>query len=59
LGLERDQQHEDEDRRNTTLIRVIKNRFTGLTGPACWLKYDPLTGRMRETQKPDDEGSDF
>jgi twinkle protein len=59
LGLERDQQHEDEDRRNTTLIRVIKNRFTGLTGPACWLKYDKLTGRMHETQRPDDEGSDF
>jgi twinkle protein len=59
LGLERDQQHEDEERRNTTLIRVIKNRFTGLTGPACWLKYDKLTGRMHETQRPDDEGSDF
>jgi twinkle protein len=59
LGLERDQQAEDESRRNTTLVRVIKNRFTGLTGPACWLKYDKLTGRMHETQRPDDEGSDF
>lgn len=56
LGLERDQQHEDEDVRNTTLVRVIKNRFTGLTGPSCYLYYDKFTGRLEETENP--EGSD-
>ena len=54
IGLERDQQAENEDARNTTLIRVIKNRFTGLTGPACWLKYNKYTGRLIETGKPED-----
>jgi len=54
LGLERDQQAEDESKRNTTLIRVIKNRFTGLTGPACYLEYNKYTGRMAETGKPED-----
>ena len=58
LGLERDQQAENEDNRNLTLVRVIKNRFTGYTGPACWLKYNKLTGRLSETGKPD-EGTDF
>jgi twinkle protein len=54
LGLERDQQAEDESKRNTTLIRVIKNRFTGLTGPACYLEYSKITGRLTETSKPED-----
>lgn len=58
LGLERDQQHEDEEVRNTTLVRVIKNRFIGLTGPACLLYYDKHTGRLEETEGKDDE-SDF
>lgn len=58
LGLERDQQAENEDARNLTLIRVIKNRFTGYTGPACWLKYNKYTGRLSESGRPD-EGSDF
>jgi twinkle protein len=52
LGLERDQQHDDEAVRNTTTLRVLKNRYTGLTGPACYLKYDKVTGRMLETNKP-------
>ena len=52
LGLERDQQNEDEAIRNTTTVRVLKNRYTGLTGPACYLKYDKETARMLETIKP-------
>ena len=52
LGLERDQQHDDEAVRNTTTVRVLKNRYTGLTGPACYLKYDKITGRMLETNRP-------
>jgi twinkle protein len=52
IGLERDQQHEDPEIRNTTLVRVLKNRYTGETGPACYLKYSRETGRMLEVPKP-------
>lgn len=52
IGLERDQQCEDEEIRNTTVVRVLKNRYTGLTGPACYLHYDKFTGRMKEVPKP-------
>ena len=48
LGLERDSQNEDEEVRNTTLVRVLKNRFSGDTGPASYLKYDRDTGRQTE-----------
>ena len=56
LGLERNQQHEDEDIRHTTTVRVLKNRFTGLTGPACYLFYDQDTGRMSSVSAPDVSG---
>jgi len=75
LGLERDSQNEDVDIRNTTLIRVLKNRFSGDTGPATYLRYDRTTGRQTEidksemeteegeetdeTTKPDDESKMF
>ena len=59
IGLERNQQDEDEDRRNTTTVRVLKNRYAGLTGPACYLKYDKFTGRMGEVAPPKDLDSDF
>lgn len=49
IGLERNAQAEDEEERNTTYIRVLKNRFSGLTGPACSCYYDRSTGRMVET----------
>ena len=58
IGLERNQQHKDEEIRNTTTVRVLKNRFAGLTGPACYLYYDKDSGRMVETSCPvtdDDE----
>jgi twinkle protein len=58
LGLERNQQHEDEDIRNTTTVRVLKNRFTGLTGPACYLYYDQETGRMSSVSKPGEVETD-
>ena len=48
LGLERDSQNEDELIRNTTLIRVLKNRFSGDTGPTSYLRYDRTTGRQTE-----------
>jgi len=51
LGLERNGQHEDERERNTTLIRVLKNRFSGITGPTSYLYYDQHTGRLTEIDK--------
>ena len=49
IGLERNGQAEDLQERHTTKVRVLKNRFSGLTGPACSLYYDKITGRMTET----------
>jgi twinkle protein len=49
IGLERNGQSEDIKERHTTRVRVLKNRFSGLTGPACSLYYDKITGRMTET----------
>jgi twinkle protein len=48
LGLERSAQHEDPIERNTTRVRVIKNRYSGETGKACAVLYDKYTGRMTE-----------
>jgi len=48
IGLERNGQAEDIRERNTTKIRVLKNRFAGLTGPAGSAYYDRSTGRMLE-----------
>jgi len=51
IGLERNGQHEDERERHTTTVRVIKNRFSGLTGPACRVFYDRDTGRLTEVEE--------
>lgn len=48
IGLERNGQAECEIERNTTHIRVLKNRFSGITGPAGHLLYDAETGRLRD-----------
>ena len=48
LGLERNGQADDPIVRNTTHVRVLKNRFSGITGKACDLIYDLGTGRMSE-----------
>ena len=50
IGLERDAQNDDPDVRNTTRVRVLKNRFSGLTGPGCDLRYDADTGRLKEVE---------
>ena len=55
IGLERNGQHEDTNERNTTYVRVLKNRFSGLTGLACRLLYSRHTGRMNEL--PPEENS--
>jgi twinkle protein len=48
LGLERHAQAEDPIERNTTRLRVIKNRYSGETGPAGSVMYDKVSGRMTE-----------
>lgn len=51
IGLERNGQAEDETERNTTRVRVLKNRFSGTTGPASALLYSRTTGRMTEVEE--------
>jgi twinkle protein len=51
LGLERNQQSEDPEERNTTTLRVLKDRFTGAaTGTLIKLGYDRITGRLFDKQ---------
>ena len=54
LGLERNGQAEDSVERNTTLIRVLKNRFSGKTGPTSRCLYDEFSGRLSELDKEED-----
>ena len=46
IGMERDQQGKNP---NVTTLRVLKNRFSGMTGIAGYLLYDRETGRLTET----------
>ena len=55
VGLKRDRLSEDDIERNTTDVVVWKNRWTGETGTACHLYYDPTTGRMTERDMSDVE----
>ena len=55
LGLERNGQADNPVERNTTLIRVLKNRFSGRTGPTSKVHYDEFTGRLSEVE---DTGGD-
>ena len=55
IGLERNQQAEDFREANTTKLRVLKNRFAGLTGKACELFYDRDTGRLVEVEPQEEE----
>jgi len=48
IGLERNGQAEDMIERNTTNVRVLKNRFSGYTGNCGALLYNGQTGRMLE-----------
>ena len=62
IALERNQQAEDEVEANTTMLRILKNRYTGDTGICTHLHYDKETGRMTEINNPfevaeDDNGN--
>ena len=48
IKLFRDREDDDPWRRNVTKLVVQKNRFCGKTGPACYLEYQPSTGRLVE-----------
>ena len=58
MGLERNGQAEDTRERNTTLIRIVKNRFSGKTGPTSHIFYDDCTGRLTEIDRPEDDADD-
>lgn len=47
IGLERNQQAKG-DMRDVSLLRILKSRFNGRTGPAGYLRYDHDTGRLTE-----------
>lgn len=53
FGLERDQQAEDPEVRQTTTLRILKDRNTGqATGKCIYLGYDPETGMLFPKDKP-------
>jgi twinkle protein len=59
--LERNQQADDPDEANTTVLRVLKSRYTGDVGYATKLLYDRETGRLSEiaTEDYEEEGTDL
>ena len=56
IGLERNQQGDDP---HFTTVRVLKNRFSGETGEATYLRYNPLTGRLYECDPEDTQIEDI
>jgi Replicative DNA helicase len=65
FGLERNQQSDDEEERRTSIIRCLKDRFTGrANGYTFAAKYEFNTGMLVEAEAADfsasdGEGSDF
>lgn len=53
MGIERNSQSDDDTIKNTTTIRVVKNRFCGRNGIATRVLYDEFTGRMTEIEEED------
>lgn len=58
IGAERNGQHEDIMVRNTTRLRILKNRYSGETGPACSLLYLRDSGRLMEIEDKPIDGED-
>jgi len=52
IGLERDQQAEEEADNNKVRVRLLKNRVFGRTGVVDKLLYDPPTGRLNNAPVP-------
>lgn len=55
IGLERNGQADDAVERNTTKVRILKNRFSGETGWCSDLLFTKETGRMTECILPNEE----
>lgn len=56
IALQRDQQNDNEKIRNTTMVRLLKSRYTGETGPAGFLYFDKESNRLIELDEmPVDE----
>lgn len=55
ISLERNKLERDEWRRNITRIVVEKCRLSGRSGPAAWVFYNPVTGRLQELSKEEIE----
>ena len=52
FGLERNNQHEDVEERKKTILRCLKDRFSGqATGKTFCLKYDSETGLLKEVDE--------
>lgn len=49
IAVERDQQHPDERQRNILLVRSLKHRLSGYTGPVMALSWDQSTHRYTPT----------
>jgi len=58
FSLERNGQAEEESKRNRTTVRVLKNRFSGETGPCCWLQWHKDSGRLTEISNPKSKDND-
>ncbi len=48
IAMERDRQDPEPIKANTSVIRVLKNRFTGRTGVATALHYEAGSGKLNE-----------
>jgi twinkle protein len=53
IAFSRNSGSEIEDERNTILTKVLKCRYTGLTGPSGAFHYDYTTGRLRKSANAD------
>ncbi len=53
IGIERDL----SDDQNISVVRVLKNRFSGDTGVACRIQFDPSTTELRECTHEEEEGT--
>lgn len=55
IALSRNQQEEDDVKRNTSGIHVLKCRFSGNTGQAGYTYFNPTTGRLTHSEDPNVE----
>lgn len=59
ISLNRSIEAQDEQIRNTTYITVRGNRFSGRTGPAGILKFEPTTFKLSECVYDREDGVDW